>query len=136
MFIIYRMLCLALKKVWMVKISTCQVPATQGGGGGGGGVPTTLYPPPPLPSKIPLCFNTILKTLIKLYCRGSSRLSQAVQAEVAEILNNINKVSSADLTMVGVRDHERLWDFRCYVDFLLLFLVLSGGQVKLFSDMF
>ena len=130
MFIIYRMLCLALKKVWMVKISTCQVP-------------TNLYPPhppppppAPLPSKIPLCLNTILKTLIKLYCRGSSRLSQAVQAEVAEILNNINKVSSADLTMVGVRDHERLWDFRCYVDFLLLFLVLSGGQVKLFSDMF
>ena len=65
-------------------------------------------PPPPLPSKIPLRLNTILKTLIKLYCRGSSRLSQAVQAEVAEILNKINKVSSADLTMVGVRDHERL----------------------------
>ena len=64
--------------------------------------------PPPLPSKIPLCLNTILKTLIKLHYRGSSRLSQAVQAEVAEILNNINKVSSADLTMVGVRDHERL----------------------------
>ena len=65
-------------------------------------------PPPPSPAKFPLCLNTILKTLIKLHYRGSSRLSQAVQAEVAEILNNINKVSSADLTMVGVRDHERL----------------------------